>query len=479
MGNILLNEKNIQRTSRHKRMTFTIIGIITLLILTYTLISFYYNSHFFTNTIINGVDVSNMTIEEAEGAIQEEFKSYSLGLIGRNDLTGQIHGQDFHIHAEFDGSLEDLLEAQNSFKWLGALFKSSKMEIGTMPVYDEDLLKDLVSNLPFFEEENIVEPVDAYIADYDKDKGYEIIPEVLGSQVDFDILFQAVKGAVVNLEATISLEEIDCYKKPKIISQTPGLVQVANELNKIAGAEVTYEFGEDIEVLDGEQISQWLSVSEDGDVILDESGVKEYVDYIGKTYNSFGRARRFKTSYGPEITVRGGDYGWWLNRSLEVEELTEVILAGEKVKKEPAYYQTAQQYGEDDIGDTYVEVNLTAQHLFFYKEGKLILETDFVSGNLAKGYDTPPGTYPIQYKERNATLTGEDYSTPVDFWMPFYRGIGFHDATWRQEFGKDIYKTNGSHGCINMPPKAAKSMYENIQRGVAVVVYELPGTEQN
>ena len=116
--------------------------------------------------------------------------------------------------------------------------------------------------------------------------------------------------------------------------------------------------------------------------------------------------------------------------------------------------------------------------MFFYKNGKLILESDFVSGNLAKGYDTPTGTFPVQYKERNATLTGEDYETPVKYWMPFYRGVGFHDAWWRDEFGKDIYKTNGSHGCINMPTEAARTMFEQIERGVAVVVYKLPGTEQ-
>jgi len=61
--------------------------------------------------------------------------------------------------------------------------------------------------------------------------------------------------------------------------------------------------------------------------------------------------------------------------------------------------------------------------------------------------------------------------------MPFNGNIGFHDAYWRSEFGGKIYKTSGSHGCINMPPAAAKVMFENIKRGVAVLVYELPGTE--
>ena len=76
-------------------------------------------------------------------------------------------------------------------------------------------------------------------------------------------------------------------------------------------------------------------------------------------------------------------------------------------------------------------INLTAQHLFFYKDGQLVMESDFVSGNSARGYDTPESTYSISYKQRHATLVGENYETPVSYWMPFNKNIGMHDATWR------------------------------------------------
>ena len=52
------------------------------------------------------------------------------------------------------------------------------------------------------------------------------------------------------------------------------MIKTVEELNKIAGAEIIYEFGENIEILDGTSISQWLSVTDDGSVVLDESGVK-------------------------------------------------------------------------------------------------------------------------------------------------------------------------------------------------------------
>ncbi|NLC42870.1 MAG: L,D-transpeptidase family protein [Clostridiales bacterium] len=476
MRNHSLKESNIKQTAVEVKPLFIIFGLILLLLLSYILISLYYNTHFYMKTTINGTDTSNMTVEQADEAIQAEFKSYSLKLEGKNNLSSVVHGEDFELHSNYDGKLEDLLDTQNSFLWPIALFNNSNLEITTQLEYDEDLLKDLILSLTFFRKEYVVEPVDAYISDYKKGTGYEIIPEVSGTQLDFELLFVAIKDTIDNLEPSLSLEEADTYLKPKVTSKSPKLIQAVEELNKIAGAEIIYAFGKDTEVLDGNKISEWLSISENGNVVLDESGVKEYVDYIGKTYNSFGRTRSFKTSYGVEIKVKGGDYGWWLNRPLEVTELTELILAGEKRKKKPAYHQTAQQYGDDDIGNTYVEVNLTAQHLFFYRAGKLIMESDFVSGNLSKGYGTPTGTYPIKHKGRNATLNGEDYSTPVDYWLPFNLGIGFHDAPWRKEFGGDIYKTKGSHGCINMPPEQAKIMFENIDWGVAVVVYELPAS---
>jgi hypothetical protein len=441
----------------------------------YLIFAFYYNTHFFGNTKVNGVDTSNMSEAKAEQAINEQVSTYVLEIQQRNGMTDAIYGVNINLHTEFGGSLSDLIQKQGGFLWPVSLFRKQECDVSTMLTYDDDLVKSYVDLLKGFKEENITEPVNATIA-Y-SENGFEIIPENPGTKVIKEKVIEAVTEAINTLQPTISLEEAGCYEEPQITSDHPGLSEALKEMNKIAGAKITYEFGAVTEVLDGTKISEWLTVDENYKVTLNEEKIKEYVDYIGKTYNSFGRRRTFKTSYGKEIKIEGGDYGWWLDRASEVKELTELIKNGEQLVKKPVYFQTAQQYGDDDIGNTYVELNLTAQHLFFYKDGELILETDFVSGNVSKEYGTPTGTYPVQYKENDAILVGEDYETPVKYWMPFNKNIGFHDAVWRDEFGKDIYLTRGSHGCINMPPKAAKKMFENIKRGVAVVVYELPGTE--
>ena len=161
----------------------------------------------------------------------------------------------------------------------------------------------------------------------------------------------------------------------------------------------------------------------------------------------------------------------------ETEALKQLLLSCKSQEREPVYSQTAAVHDENDYGNTYVEINLTAQHLFFYKEGKLVVESDFVSGNESRGWSTPAGAYPLTYKQRNATLKGQNYSTPVSYWMPFNGGIGMHDAYWRSSFGGKIYKTNGSHGCINLPPAVAKTVYENISAGMPVLCYHLQGAE--
>lgn len=442
----------------------------------YILVSKYYTRHFYNNMTISGLNVSGKTIEDVKKQINDELKDYSLSLEGRDGLEEEIHGYSINMNVTFNNELEELLKSQKGYDWPKYLFEKKDIEIETIVGYDEELFDLNFSNLAFFDEEAIAAPQDAYVGEYDG-TSYKIVPEVYGNKLRHDLVIDAVLDAISNLQQTVSLEEIGSYESPTILDDDPKLLQLVEDLNKPASTVITYEFGDDIEVLDGNLISQWLIVDDNNQVTLDEEGVKEFVDHIGSTYNTFGKTRTLETSYGQTIEVSGGDYGWWLNRAKEASEIIELINESAQVVKEPAYFQTAAHYGEDDVGDTYVEVNLTAQHLFFYKDGELVVESDFVSGNLSRGYVNPTGTFPVQYRERDATLTGEDYSSPVNYWMPFYRDIGFHDAPWRNSFGGQIYKTNGSRGCINMPHDGAEKMFEHIQRGVAVFVYELPGTE--
>ena len=67
------------------------------------------------------------------------------------------------------------------------------------------------------------------------------------------------------------------------------------------------------------------------------------------------------------------------------------------------------------------------------------------------GCATPTGVYSIYSMVRDCYLDGPGYHTPVSYWMAFNGGIGIHDSVWRGAYGGDIYKYDGSHGCINTP----------------------------
>ena len=141
--------------------------------------------------------------------------------------------------------------------------------------------------------------------------------------------------------------------------------------------------------------------------------------------------------------------GGWMNKEEEVAGLTAMIEAGESGDRTPVYSQEAAAYGDVDYGNSYVEINLTAQHLFLYSNGQRILESDFVSGK-PYGHETPPGTYAVTYTQKYAILRGDTYETMVSYWMPFNEDIGLHDATWQSQLGSNLYQSIGSHGCVNL-----------------------------
>ncbi len=444
----------------------------------YLFIGSTYKDTFFAGTVINGQDASGMTVDEVKTMISQEISSYELTLLERDGKQETITREQLGLMAEFDGTLEKILEEQNPYAWLPAQIKGSEYEIPAMVVYEEENMEKVLKNLDCMDEEQTVKPENARISQYIPGTGYVIEPETEGNEVDYERFQEAVVQAVTELKGELSLEEAGVYVEPEIRAEDETLQTLLEQYNRYGTITVTYTFGDKKEVLDGETISQWL-YAEGDEVIISDEAVTDYVQTLATKYNTAYRAKSLKTSYGPTVVINRGHYGWKIDQAAEKKKLMEILKAGESVTREPEYSQKAASHGANDYGDTYVEINLTAQHLFFYKDGKLLVESDFVSGNVSKGWTTPPGAFPITYKERNATLDGEGYSTPVSYWMPFNGGIGMHDASWRSSFGGTIYKTNGSHGCINLPPAVAKTIYENISQGDPVLCYELAGTEQS
>lgn len=444
--------------------------------------AFYYRNHFFYGTRINGLDCRNLTTEEAEQKIKEKIEDYTLEICLREGKKERISGTEIGYRYVPHKGAEQALEQQNPMAWIKGFFQRTNHEIEENILFDEGLLKEKLQNLDCVQEANIKPPKDAYIAF--ENNQFVIKKEEPGTTIEQEKLQEKVKEAVQKSQGRFSAEEAGVYKAPAVTRNDEALKKQQEVWNGCAAVTVTYTFGEKREVLDGMTVKDWLTYDENGNY-LENSGVlqehiREYVNMLGEKYNTVGKPRTItSTSTGQPVSVEGGTYGFRIDAQAERQQLLADIQAHANVEREPVYARRGAVYGANDLGGTYVEIDLTAQHLWYYKDGMLLMDSDFVSGTY---YDysrqTPGGTYTLKAKQRNQVLRpapnedgSYDYESPVSYWLPFNGGIGLHDANWRWNFGGNIYLYGGSHGCINLPVSFAGNFYENIEVGCPIVCF--------
>ena len=449
------------------------------LIITAIVIAVYSSGHFARGTKVNGIDVSGMSVKQLQKRIGEysiNVKERKIDEKSRDEsfFEETIKGRDIGLAVGDAQPLYDILKDQGFIKFFAGDKKD--YEISHTLSYDKDLLAKEVSALKGASATDGTEAVSASIAEYTEGKGYEIVSEQQGDILDEQATCEAIEKAVASLKESVDLSKEKAYKKPEFTSESDVLKDAVETLNRYVSTEITYKFGDDTVVLDGTRINKWIKIKKDNTVKLRRNKVEKFVQELHRKYDTVFTNRKFKTAYGDTVTVYGGDYGWWVNTVKETDKLVKLIQKGAVKERTPEYRQTAVSYGDKDYGDTYAEVDLSGQHVFVVKDGKVVLDTACVTGNESQGHATPAGTYGITYKQRNATLRGENYETPVSYWMPFNGGIGFHDAYWRSRFGGTLYRTGGSHGCVNLPPSSAKKIYSLVEQGTPVICYHRSGS---
>ena len=461
------------KKGKYNKTTKTILGVLigcaALLVIAYGIGVFYYSGHFLSGTEINGVDCSGKTVAQAEKSIESQIASYQLMLKERDDKSETISASQINMQYISDGGVQELKDQQNPFLWFLSFVRHQNYTMSANISYDEEALSTAVGSLECFKDENVVQPTDAHLEV--QDGQYVIVEETQGNALDKDKVTEAVKKAIDGGETLLDLDQAGCYIEPSVLSTDENLAKQRDEGNKLLTVTVTIDFSDRQEVINGDVMKDWLTTDEEGNVDLDQAKVREYVQQLQYKYDTFGSSREFKTSSGQTITVSGGDYGWLIAPNDTTAKIIEAIKSGQSQTIEPEYTYTGYCRDTNDIGNTYVEISLDQQHMWFYKDGQLIVSTDVVTGCHNKGWDTHTGVYAIMYKERDATLVGEGYNSAVSYWMPFYANVGIHDASWRSSFGGSIYINNGSHGCVNTPTDNAAAIYNNIEKGVPVVVY--------
>lgn len=434
----------------------------------------YFQDKFFLNTNVNGMDVSRLGVENVDNIIGKRLLKYSITINERGKKKEKITSEQIGYHYVSNGEVQTFKDDQNPYKWPMSFFEEYKYKFSSSTTYDEKRFLETINGLDCLKESNVVKPQNAYIEF--GTTTYEIKKEVEGNKVNTKKLEEILRAAIDRNEKQISLEKSDCYVAPEIRENDEKLNQLLEKLNKYCKTRIEYRFGENKEVLDGSTIRQWISYDEAGNVSFDEEQVKVFIGQLADKYNTYDKLRNFKSNDGSMVEVSGGRYGWMIDQEQEAADLTNLIKVGAVQERDPAYAQTAVSWENSDLGSSYVEIDLTKQHLWMYVDGQVIVSSDFVSGNMSKeGCATPGGTYTLYYKKSPDVLRsdkpGDSYATPVTYWMPFNGGVGMHDANWRGTFGGNIYTYGGSHGCINLPTEAARKIYENIYDGFPIICF--------
>lgn len=479
--------KTDKKTGKKKRILIPV-GIFVVLIVicccAYSVIAYSYKDRFLPGTQVNGIDCTEMDGAQVIVLLENQLQAYRLSITGRDyaggaleTVLGEITAED--IHLTYGGNsrkaVDDLLAEQNIFTWLYRKLSDDtySFQLSQEVIYDEEQLKNIVNGWEACQPGNMMAPQNAYISEYSENlKGYEVVPEVEGTKFDVHKLVGLMDEAILSQETSLNLEEEECYEAPTVRQDAAELTEPVETANKWLGARITYDWNGAETVVDDGLLKDWITMEKDGPV-LDEAAVAAFVKEQAEANDTYRKRRNFTTTLGVELSLPSGRYGWLTDQEAETEELIGAIREGKTVSREPVFASTARQKGMNDIGNSYVEVDLTHQHLYLYEGGAIIFETDFVSGSMSSTPDcvTPEGVFGITYTTTNAVLRGADYETPVSYWMPFYGNYGMHDATWRSEFGGQIYITNGSHGCVNLPLGSAATIYEHVSTGFPVICY--------
>lgn len=441
-----------------------------------------YKTCFMKGTHINGIDCSDMEPVAVCQLLDSQLAGYALQVLGRDPehpenmaVIGTITPSDVSLQRKDTSRLVgDIFSKQNPYVWFEMLWKEgSDYQFDQDIVFEPALLASTISGWDACVGTGIIDPQDAYVSEYlPEENAYRVIPDTRGSRMDFGKAQPAIEKALYALETNVDIEDTGCYANAKVRSDDTELNALVDQVNSWLGATINYQWYGTEFTVGREELSHWVSLTE-GVPTLDEESVLEFVRNAKKEYDPKGHTYAFLTSLGQEVKLKVKS-GWVTDAEREGEELIRLIKEGAVTDRRPISSTEDYVFFDGTVGNSYAEVDLTNQHLYFYKEGELVLESDFVSGDVASGHATPEGIFAVTFKERDRILRGPDYESFVHYWMPFYGGYGMHDAMWRRVFGGNIFLDNGSHGCVNLPLKNAEKIFGYVEKGFPVVCYYYP-----
>ena len=446
-------------------------------------LAMYYRNNFPVNTWINGVYCTGKTVEQVNEELVNAQEASTLYVVDADGVSWEIAMLAADVRPDFTVDLKKYLKQNATFYWLENLQRSVHSELSAERyTMDEGKLRECFEELPFVAAEReraqgvfVRDSADGYYLQDDN-----------SMRLDREKAFTYMKDCLSEGRTTIDFAEGDCYGNVPDSESDQVQRKIWEQISEFTDrcGSLAYDMGTETLVISSEDAAGFLEkqpgddipyLDEEGKLAVNEEAVREWVERLASSYDTWGTEREFESTRGDTVTVKYVTYGTQLDVGAETEYLLGALQgtadAAGTMPHVPAYTHQGYVRGQDDIGGTYIEIDMTEQKMYYYEDGEMLLETDVVTGNTGRRMGTPQGINFVYAKQRNRTLRGANYASFVKYWMPVKGNVGIHDASWRAKFGGQIYKTNGSHGCINTPTDKMSELYEMVEVGTPVIMF--------
>lgn len=467
----------------------------------------YYSGRWYANTYIADTNVSGMTLNQSKIALHKIYNNYKLEVKGKTDGRLTVRRDDIDYIINIDETIKEEFERQHANFSLLGLFEKKDVSINPIVSYDKDKLKKLIKNSEIVKGSNnykIIKPVDATVS-YSKDKrSYEIVKEINGNKIIIKKLLKVVVEALDEGIESIDISDTsrygNVYKMPKITSDCKEIKKEIKVMNSAVLRWIKWKIADGVtEKVTPENISKWISYK-NGSVNYDTQAMRNWMEKMCLKYKTLGGTRTFKSHTGKDVQISGGDYGWRLDydqmmsqfesalkkklkSSLQDAYIKEPSSANKKpliINKKAVYSGTAYTQNFDDKmkdfdENNYTEVSIAEQMVYVIRDGKVAFSCRCITGLPSDPERaTKTGAYFIKEHKAKAVLKGANYETPVNDWVRIsWTGTGFHEAHWQPwgSWTKDMYQSRGSHGCVNLSPQDAHTIFNMLKYKEAVFIH--------
>lgn len=500
------------------RGTLISTGIVVLLIAAaYCSMGLYYKGGFPCFTWVNGVYCTGKTVAEVNQELLHDEPYEGIAVLDESGARLFISAEDAGYSKDYTEALNKFIKTRSPLAWGLYAFDNTKYRIDPVITVDRDKVDKIVADWEIF-----VDPDDFECSIKKTSDGYVLENACVTVPVE-ETVSEHVYNALLRGNTVLDLAAAgDCYTDVDLRGGEKEKMDLFAKIDSLQKMSVTYSVGDDEVVFDSFDVSNAIMTEEDyekaieskpgskvlgagryiidgqeaelpsedevrfledivvdsnGNPIVSENKIYAFFEDVADRYGTKNLMDMYRKGLSNTVIVNDSSKG---NGSIfdintEYEHLREKMMDGGSDTPEKRQFALADTATSIDakksLGDTYIEVNMGDQELRYYVDGKLDMKFPIVTGNINRGRGTPAGVYNIYNKRYHTYLRGADYVSYVNYWLGVNKGIGIHDALWRDEFGEDIYKSDGSHGCINCPLDSVETLWEIAEVGTPVILY--------